>query len=437
MNGRFFATSLEVDNSFADHFRPFFLVVVPLYAIFQTPETLLILQALVLASAAIPLYLLAYAKLAAWRVALAIVIAYLLYPTVGFIARFDFHIEVFAIPAFIGAFYAMSKDRWGWASLWLLIPLLCKETMGLTVAMFGLYAIIMRRNVRWGVLWLAGGLLAFWFTAFVLIPGIRGEALDALARYGWLGSSPGQILATAFTEPGLIWRHLISPNRLLYLLQISLPVGFLNLLGLPEFLLALPGLATNSLADHFCQPTIYCHYSVPIVPFVFIAVVYGLWRLQIWLPGSQVWQSAAYLIVLLSLASFVVDNPFQEQPLLPSFSDEIDNAEVVRSALAAVPDGLSVVTTNDYAPHLARRSGLFIIGIPAQRDAPQDPDVVFLNLYDQQYAVCEQFREYVSQLDPAAYGVTFRTGGLIVLQRGTGSNEQFRDFTSNWNDCAG
>ena len=40
------------------------------------------------------------------------------------------------------------------------------------------------------------------------------------------------------------------------------------------------------------------------------------------------------LIVLLSLASLVVDNPFAEQPLLPSYSDQMANTDVVRSALA-------------------------------------------------------------------------------------------------------
>lgn len=109
----------------------------------------------------------------------------------------------------------------------------------------------------------------------------------------------------------------------------------------------------------------------------------------------------------------------------------------MREALTAVPPNTSLVTTNDYAPHLAQREQLYIIGIPAQREAPTNPDVVFLNLYDQQYIVCDGYREYVSQLDIDIYGVTFRTGGLIVIQRNAGSNEQFRDFVLNWNNCAG
>ena len=79
---------------------------------------------------------------------------YLLYPAVGFISRFDFHIEVFAIPAFIAAFLAMERKQWVWATIWLLVPLLVKENMGLTVAVFGIYAMIMPRKYRWGTAWI-------------------------------------------------------------------------------------------------------------------------------------------------------------------------------------------------------------------------------------------------------------------------------------------
>ncbi len=437
LNGRFFATSLEVDNSFADHFRPFLLAVLPAYALFQTPETLLVLQTIVLASAAIPLYLLARYKLENEIIALALAAAYLLYPAVGFTARFDFHIEVFAIPAFIASVYAMERGRWTIASLFLIIPLLCKENMGLVVAIVGLYALIRHRRYKWGVAWIFIGLFSFWVTSFWLIPRIRGEELDALDRYAWLGQSPAEILITLFTDPAIVWQQLIAPDRLRYLMQLFLPLGFVSLLGLPALLLVVPGLAMNLLAQHFCQPTIYCHYTVPVTPFIFIAAIFGLSRLKSKLAPDAGWLAVAILLVLLSAFSFWLDNPFGETLALPSALKEIDNADVVAMALASVPDDASVVTTNDYAPHLARREELYIIGVPSQRSAPTDPDVVFLNLYDQQYIVCDQYRDYVSQLDLRSYGLTFRTGGLVVAQRGAGSNEQFQDFVLNWNNCAG
>ena len=140
---------------------------------------------------------------------------------------------------------------------------------------------------------------------------------------------------------------------------------------------------------------------------------------------------------MIALFSLWVDNPFRETEALPDALSPPANADVVQMALAAVPHDAVVVTTNDYAPHLAQRPGLYVIGLPSQREAPTDPDIVFLNLYDQEYIVCDQYREYVSKLDRARFGVIFRTGGLIVIQKDSGDNTQFRDFVENWNNCAG
>ncbi|MCA9924477.1 MAG: DUF2079 domain-containing protein, partial [Anaerolineales bacterium] len=187
LNGRFFATSLEVDNSFADHFRPLMLALLPFYALFQTAETLLVIQVIALAVTAVPLFFLANKKLNNKPIALAIAAMYLIYPAVGFVARFDFHMEAIAVPFFVMAFYAMEKEQWRYATFWLVLTLLCKENMGIVVAIFGLYIMLMRRKWRWGMVWLILGLTAFVLTSFWLLPAIRGEALDALDRYAWMG----------------------------------------------------------------------------------------------------------------------------------------------------------------------------------------------------------------------------------------------------------
>lgn len=437
LNGRFFASSLEVDNSFADHFRPFLLAMIPFYAVAPRPETLLVLQAIGLALGAIPLYFLAKEQWESKVAALGITAVYLLFPALGYMARFDFHIEIFAIPAFLAAFYMLTHERWGWATFWLIVTLLCKENMGLIVAMFGVYALIKQRNLKWGLFWIGLGVATFWLASFWLIPLVRGEASDTMVRYAWLGESPVDMLITAVTHPSLIWQELTQPYRLFYLTQLLLPLGFLALFGWPEFLLVLPGLGLNLLAQHHCQSAIYCQYTAPVVPFLFIAAVFGVSALRRLFNVQPFPVLLALLLLPMAAYSLWVDNPFVETTAVPDALTPPNNAEVVRQALAAVPPELSLVTTNDYAPHLAQRAELYVIGIPSQRVAPIDPELIFINLYDQQYIVCDQYREYVSQLDVERYGVTFRTGGLIVMQRDAGDNVLFRDFIENWNNCAG
>jgi uncharacterized membrane protein len=436
-HGRFFASSPEVDNAFEDHFQPVMLALVPVYILAPSPTLLLWLQVIGVAAGAIPLFRLAERRLNSSGLALFVATVYLLYPAIGFIDRFDFHPEAFAIPAFIAAFDALDRGRLKVASLWLLVPLLAKENLGFSVAFFGLYSAIFQRRVKFGLIWTGVGLAVSSATMFWLIPALRQEPSDTVTRYGWLGDSPGQMAWTLLSRPGYVCQTLAEPERGLYLLQLLLPVGFLTLLALPELLLLIPGLAINLLAQHHCQAKIYCQYAVPIIPFVFIAAVVGLQQLGRLVDRRWVTRALGMVALVPAMLALVVDNPFTEGQELPPPLAELPNAEAVYRALDMVPAGASVVTTNVYAPHLAQREGLYIIGIPAQRDPPPDPDVVFINLYDQRYMVCEQYRAYFEALDIDRYGVVFRDWGLIVVQRDGGSNEAFRDFVLNWTDCAG
>jgi len=437
VHGRFFASSVEVENAFADHFQPLMLALVPLYALVPSTKLLLWVQTLGLAAGAVPLYRFARRRLNSIGLALAIAATYLLYPAVGFVNRFDFHPEALAISAFIAAFDALDRNKLKAASFWLLVPLLSKENLGFSVAAFGLYAALFRRRIRFGLAWAGLGLAVSSITMFWLIPTLRHGPSDTLARYAWLGETPSQMLRTLVIRPRYVWQNLADPNRGLYLLQLLVPTGFLALLGLPEVLLAAPGLVINLLAQHHCQSEIYCQYAVPIIPFLFIATVVGLERLGHFLRHQWTWYVIGLAVVPLSLLALGIDNPFTEAQELPAPLVHLPNAEAVHRALATVPPEASVVTTNAYAPHLAQREGLYIIGIPAQREPPPDPDVIFVNLYDQRFIICEQYREYFTQLDIDRYGVIFRDCGMIVIQRDGGSNEGFRDFLLNWTDCAG
>jgi hypothetical protein len=86
---------------------------------------------------------------------------------------------------------------------------------------------------------------------------------------------------------------------------------------------------------------------------------------------------------------------------------------------------------------MAQRPEIYIIGFPSQRDAPSDPDVVFLNLRDQRWLSCEEYRAYLLQLDPERYSVTFESDGVVVIQRDAGSSGRFRALIDDWPGCSG
>jgi uncharacterized membrane protein len=245
------------------------------------------------------------------------------------------------------------------------------------------------------------------------------------------------MIKTVLTSPGQVWAHVTSSRRLFYLVQLFAPIGFLSLLGPFELALAVPGLAVNLLAMSRPQSTIFFQYTVPVLPFVFISAVGGITRLKRLLPSPWAWHLAGLALIPLSLTAFLIENPFREQPPLPSLWDEMENAGAVRQALETIPAEGAVVTTNAYAAHLAQRPEIYIIGVPTQRDAPSDPDIVFLNLHDHRWTSCEDYHAYLLQLDPEKYGVTFMSKGVLAIERDSGSRDQLRDLIKNWSGCSG
>jgi hypothetical protein len=98
-----------------DHFHPILILLAPIYRLFPSPLTLLIVQAALLALSAVPMTRLAVARFGT-RGGLAIGTAYGLSWSIQQAAGFDFHEICFAVPLL-----AFSSSAWCGAGLGLAI----------------------------------------------------------------------------------------------------------------------------------------------------------------------------------------------------------------------------------------------------------------------------------------------------------------------------
>jgi uncharacterized membrane protein len=399
--GRWFASSVEVGHYLGDHVQLIFLPVALLYRIWPSVHLLLGLQALGLASGALPLYVLVRSRFQRTGPALLFAAAYLLYPAVGFINRFDFHAVSLAVPLFLFAYWALDVRRLWLASLLALAALSLREEVGLTVAALALYAWWARGERAWGMAWATIGIAWSLVTLFVIIPAFRGTASDTLGRYEWLGASAPEMLYTLVTRPGFVIRHqfLASPLRWRFLLKLLLPVGFLSLFGPAVLAIGLPALAYNLLSDAPPQSSIYFQYLSPIIPFVFLAALEGMAWLGQRLADPQVqrrWRwTMMGLVSVGTLAAFALDNPFTKPIREPYFEIYAWEQRLDRGAFDRVagllPADASVSTMMAYGPHLAHRQELYVFYDKGARDAkvfrfPQT-DYLLLNLDDMRWLV--------------------------------------------------
>src|ERR1700722_3175566 len=106
------------------HFNLLMFLLLPLYPAFPFPQTLLLLQTVVVALGAVPVFLLARRIVGSEKIALVMALVYLVNPAIINLNFYDFHLEAF-LPLFLGMFfYFYVVANWRGYSLFLALSLI-------------------------------------------------------------------------------------------------------------------------------------------------------------------------------------------------------------------------------------------------------------------------------------------------------------------------
>ncbi|MEZ4862207.1 MAG: DUF2079 domain-containing protein [Caldilineaceae bacterium] len=354
-----------VVNRLSLHVEPILLPIAAFYWLHDGPETLLILQAVVVALGAAPLFALARLQLQNSWLALIFALVYLLNPTIQAANYLEFH-PLTLVPTFlIAAFYFLLTRQVGWFALFACLAASCKEEIALLLLMMGLYAIVRQHRYRLGsvtmVLALTWPLLAVLF-----IQNYFAAGNIHWGRYSYLGATPVQMVTTLLTQPGLVVQQLQAAEALRYLRELLLPVGFTALLAPEVLLLALPSLALNLLADFPPMHQVYTLiYAAPIAPFVLMAAVMGISRLRTALHQHTKWPHdlATGGLVGLSLASaLLVQWQAGYLPWGGNYHAYAVTAhhQAAAALIAQIPPAAKVSAQDRLDPHVAGRETVYI-----------------------------------------------------------------------------
>lgn len=97
--------------SFAEHVDPFELFLLPIFALYENPITLFVVQDVALAAAALVIYLIGKDVIKNRYVGFALALAFLLNPGIRGITTYDFHPEAFIPIFYILCFYLYMRSR--------------------------------------------------------------------------------------------------------------------------------------------------------------------------------------------------------------------------------------------------------------------------------------------------------------------------------------
>jgi uncharacterized membrane protein len=333
-----------VPNLLGDHFHPALMLLAPAYWIWDDTRVLLVVQALLLAGASLPLYWWARPRLGVAG-ALAMQLAFLGFWGLLSGAIFDFHELALAVPAISFGLYALleRRTRLFWAML--ALGCLSKEDIALTFGAMGGYAVAVQRRPRLGLAVLA--VTAAWFVAVVggIVPAIRGRPYHywdypTLGR-SWVRAplvfarSPWRTLAALFDRPEKRATLAATFGAWLFLPVLS-----------PLLLVAVPPVAERFLSGNPAFWSEKFQYSLPLAPILAFAAVDSLSRLSRFRAVGAVTVLACGLVLTLGVV----------RPLrgVAGYMTA-RRAAAIDGCLDRIPPRAAVAASGRLIPHLTHR----------------------------------------------------------------------------------
>lgn len=428
-NGNWFHLTNEPGtiNRLSLHVEPIIIPISWLYWLHRGPETLLILQAVVVALGALPLFALARFTLKNEWIALLFAVIFLLNPSIQAANWLEFHPLTLAPTLLMAAFFFLVVDRPGWFAFFAILAASCKEEIALLIFMIGLYAFLILRRRKLGLMTMA--LSLFWaLFAVLVIQNFFAEGNIHWSRYSYLGATPLQKVITLLTKPKIVLAQLQAANTWQYFGWLLLPVGFTALLAPEILLLALPSLGINLLADfapmHEVNTLIY---AVPIVPFVLMAAVFGAMRSAYGMRFSTL-RSASLLGLLVCGALFAQ----YQVGYLPGSGNYhhftvTDHHRRAAAIIAQIPPDAKVSAQDRLNPHVSGRKSLYIF--PRLDDA----DTVFLDVTGPAWPQHpNDLRKTVDDLWRQGFGVAAADDGYLLLRKGVAARALPEAFYTAW-----
>ncbi len=360
LHGSFFWNSPHNASQFGVHNSPILFILLPIYQVLPYAETLLIVQTILLAISAVPLFFIGKKYLSPWG-GLTFSLMYLLYPALHGINLFDFHEMAFLPVILFSAIYFLITNRLKYFIILSIIALFIKEDVSLILIMLTAYAIYSKHytsNLQKNVLLLLIAMYTCWLiiSLWVVIPFFNPHGYLFSSRY-----SIGSDITFYFTNNILL--------KIAYLILLFLPLCFTPFAA-PEILItSFPSFAEILLQENIAY-RITTHYSALVIPLLFTSAVCGTHR-AIHFFSDKKSQFGKFILPFLLVCSFVscifcTPAPISPYTLYYKFSPNscqytfTDHSHHLQGILNNIPENASISTQNNLASHLAKRKELYL-----------------------------------------------------------------------------
>jgi uncharacterized membrane protein len=376
-----------VGTHLGHHATLFAYLLVPFYAIAPRAETLLVIQAVLIGAAVIPLFLFARNRLGPYQ-AVSIAAMYVFYAPLHGANFYDFHYPPLGIGFVFWLAYLVDIGKYRWAVIPLLLSLSVREDMALSVFVVGAYFLLSGTRPRAGLALSVVGLGYFLAMKMAVMPYIRDGELSFVWFYQKLRPEGGPggfagVLLTIAGNPGYTLGTLLDSAKVKYFLQVMVPFAFLPFRRPIGFVFCLPGMVMTLLSSRHASYDIGFQYTTHWALEMFVASVvvltmikepkyagdhYGETRVRSWLMA---------LALAMAATSYQHGAILQHNTARGGFSAfkfsrtemDIERYEQLISLRALVPSEAKIAGTERVLPHVSNRPDAYTIRSAGIQDA--------------------------------------------------------------------
>jgi uncharacterized membrane protein len=347
----------ELVNNHAD-LGVFYML--PFYALYPRAETLLVMQAVVVASAAIPVYLFAKNRLpTGWAFLLAV--GWLGYPPLHGAQLYDVHMQPFGMAFTVWAIAMVDRQKWVGYWIFFTMAIMCREDVSIGLAMLGAFMVLSGARVKTGIASMIVAALFFLTLRFVIMKNTGfSEVFKELFPAGERGF--GAIIKTLLTNPGFVAKSLMTWEKFRYVAQLFAPLAFIPVRRPALWLVFVPAFILTLLSTGYL-PTIQISFQYISnwagYAFLAIALVLAGYRAAGELVKFRA--AGAALVVGLTLGNLqygawqpnpVVRGGFVDVPLLPPSPADRQRKQDLLELMKLVPPDASLAATDRVQPHV-------------------------------------------------------------------------------------
>lgn len=386
----------QLVSRFSDHADLLLIFLIPIYAIFNSAYALLVLQSIVVALGAIPVFLFTKKLTSSKFYPIFFSTLYLLLPSVENPNLFEFHAVVLGTTFILFSFYFLYSKKYTYASIFIFLSLLTKEEVGFTLSFMCLYFLlkswfpkttfgefsnnkieywnklknIFKEKRKELLFLLFASILTFSYSILIIlvfIPHFRGSSSLYLNNYSGSSFGLAGILVTTIIHPTsliqsqgyYIWSY--SETLLLPLSGLSFFSPFILLISFPEWII-------DVLSNNHNMQSVFFQYPAVLNPFIILSSISGFFNVNKFLKTKFSWYRSLFLILI--VVSSLIYFMYKTGPLYPAEHsitfDDLKNNLSARDFKEldlledTIPKSASISAENNYGSKFSSRQDIYL-----------------------------------------------------------------------------